>query len=1045
MMTTRKPWVTVWLAGLWVMGAMAWTGRAEAPATLPDEDPLLFGPPGDKVEMHFGDVGVTGLKLRIYPGLVLKVEATTPGTPAEGKFNKGEVITAVNGIVLKGRNPFWVLGNALTAAEASDGRLIFEVQSAEGADTRKVTVLIPVLGAYSPTWPLNCKKSQAIIKGAAAYYARTWKYVGGGATELEQDLETHGIGGALACLFLLSTGDDQHLPRVKAFCDGLAEEIRKGVTYENETWYVGYKGIACAEYYLRTGDSSMLPVLQHYCEFARVRQFYGIGWGHGDRQINPGYVAGGLMNPAGTQVLTTLLLAKECGVKVDEPTLMGALKYFYRFAGHGSVAYGDHRGEGGIGSNGKDGMGAAIMQAASGARGNVDIYRQARDYFGLSMLESYARLVSGHGDQGRGDAIWRGIASAYVMELRPAEYRTCMNRLEWWYDLSRRPSGALGVATCQRFDDEGSGAGVALSYTAPLKTLRLTGAPRSKYAKAFTLPESLWGRKADLAFLSIENGEHYRQAASNEPIHVTYSKLGSGYGAPGSNDLMRVSREELVKNVYHWHYMVRAQAAKALMHTGAFGELEKLLQDADPRVRRAALDGLTDYRYWGGMGKNPIQSEAVSAAMLAAIRKMLADPDEAIYVVDGALMALSCAPASEIADSLQLIRPWTNYDEWWVRQSAFLALVSAARDANLAPKVLPIMAQMLVRETRTQARETMRWSLAGLLQTYKPDTEAGRQIVEAFKRAAGETEINAGPRAIEGSYHVTEAATACLQADPATAADVARIVTTRFLQLDTRQLTAMVNTLLSIREKLKDPAREELTGILYGAYRQEFIRRMKAGELPLDILVALTQLRDPGRGWRELGTPASAERVCRFMSFEPQGKDVLDPREGKRFRDVALPAGLETWYLPEFDASSWQSGKTPVGKGVFKAKRGTAVIENRSTWGDGEFLLLRSAFDLAALDYDYYRIGILANQGYDIYLNGQKIHSYPWYQGGPTYRAIWMRTNDVACLRKGTNVLSVRANAAYADGMPVGQLDIRLEGLKKADLVGEGAGQEGRP
>ena len=40
--------------------------------------------------------------------------------------------------------------------------------------------------------------------------------------------------------------------------------------------------------------------------------------------------------------------------------------------------------------------------------------------------------------------------------------------------------------------------------------------------------------------------------------------------------------------------MIRTQAAKALRKVGAFDELEKLLSDPDPRLRRAALDGLID-------------------------------------------------------------------------------------------------------------------------------------------------------------------------------------------------------------------------------------------------------------------------------------------------------------------------------------------------------------------------------------------------------------------------------------------------------------------
>ena len=146
----------------------------------------------------------------------------------------------------------------------------------------------------------------------------------------------------------------------------------------DHTWNNGYNGIACGEYYLRTGDKSVLPILQYYCDDAKHRQKFGCGWVHWGTGVSPGYVAGGLMNPAGAQVLTTLLLGKECGVHVDDDTLLGSLKYFYRFAGRGTVPYGDHRGEGGLGSNGKDGMIAAAMQIAAGSQGDVTIYEKAR-------------------------------------------------------------------------------------------------------------------------------------------------------------------------------------------------------------------------------------------------------------------------------------------------------------------------------------------------------------------------------------------------------------------------------------------------------------------------------------------------------------------------------------------------------------------------------------------------------------------------------------------------------------------------------------------
>jgi len=224
-------------------------------------------------------------------------------------------------------------------------------------------------------------------------------------------------------LFLLSTGDNKYVPPVKAYFDRFPKDV-KGIG--DHTWNNGYNGIACGEYYLRTGDKSVLPIMQYYCDDAKRRQKWGCGWVHWGTGVSPGYVAGGLMNPAGAQVLTTLLLGKECGVQVDDDTLLGSLKYFYRFAGRGTVPYGDHRGEGGLGSNGKDGMIAAAMQIAAGSQGDVTIYEKARQYLGMSMLTSYPLLVMGHGDEGRGDGIWRSIVTSYMLRDRPAQYRKAM-------------------------------------------------------------------------------------------------------------------------------------------------------------------------------------------------------------------------------------------------------------------------------------------------------------------------------------------------------------------------------------------------------------------------------------------------------------------------------------------------------------------------------------------------------------------------------------------------------------------------------------------
>ena len=64
--------------------------------------------------------------------------------------------------------------------------------------------------------------------------------------------------------------------------------------------------------------------------------------------------------------------------------------------------------------------------------------------------------------------------------------------------------------------------------------------------------------------------------------------MGRGAYHNPKDDLKRLPREAILKNVYHQRYMIRAQAAKALRAVEAFDELENLLRDPDPRVRRAA-------------------------------------------------------------------------------------------------------------------------------------------------------------------------------------------------------------------------------------------------------------------------------------------------------------------------------------------------------------------------------------------------------------------------------------------------------------------------
>ncbi len=187
--------------------------------------------------------------------------------------------------------------------------------------------------------------------------------------------------------------------------------------------------------------------------------------------------------------------------------------------------------------------------------------------------------------------------------------------------------------------------------------------------------------------------------------------------------------------------------------------------------------------------------------------------------------------------------------------------------------------------------------------------------------------------------------------------------------------------------------------------------------------------------WKPVGNPLPEERSWRFMTIDPtEKKDKLEKYDARRFRDITLPAGMKNWYMPDFDDSQWTEGKAPIGKGVWKHS-GISLDEFPSKWGDGEFLLMRTTFEVEDLNCDSYRIAILARQGFHVYLNGQKIHTYIWWMDNPYYRSIVLGKEEIKYLKKGKNVLAVYANDQYDLNSPghYAAIDARIEGITKAD------------
>jgi len=330
-------------------------------------------------------------------------------------------------------------------------------------------------------------------------------------------------------------------------------------------------------------------------------------------------------------------------------------------------------------------------------------------------------------------------------------------------------------------------------------------------------------------------------------------------------------------------------------------------------------------------------------------------------------------------------------------------------------------------------------------------------------------DVGKNPHSKVGMANIIQVALVSIQKAPETAADLADALVRggRLKTLDTANLMTILKAPdgdISDRYvglypalKTQTPAQKKrLTDIIYNDFRPLLIERLasvkdKDTESKLiDLIIDLNRLKKQVDGWRAIGTPKPLERTWRYMSFDPlTEKDKLHQREEKRLREITLPAGMENWYSPGFDDSNWNSGKTPIGTGHFKAHghgmmwtyRPNFFYENNSDWGDGEFIVMRNEFEVDDLDFEYFRISILSYQGYNIYLNGHKIHSFIWFWHYPHYVKTILTERELKYLKKGTNTLAVMGFSGYEKDRnkeeyhPIAQVDLYIEGLKKSDLT----------
>ncbi len=1010
---------------------------------------------------RFGPVGM-GIELH-QPAFVMKIKNIEEGSPAEaaGKLKKGQIIETINGQKLADIDPRLQLAQILGAAEATDGVLKFMIKDKADSAAREVIVRVPVLGAYSKTWPLNCPKSDNIVRNFADHLAkRDWP-------------GSVGLNGP-QMLFLLSTGEEKDLNVVRVWIKKTVAHYKKNDP-SPYAWFIGYGAVPLAEYYLRTGDKSILPAIKKIADKARDTMYLGSWAGRGGAPFT--YMGGGHMNAAGTNVLTFLLLAKECGVDVDEYTLQSVLRQFYRYAGRGNNPYGDGYPEVGFIDNGKTGALAFAMAAAASLTpdGENSLYAKARDVSAVKGFYSTSFMLHGHTGGGIGE-IWRSSSMGLMYHKNQKKYREFMDNRMWFYELSRRHDGSFAILGGARYDNTTWGVMMGLSYTVPRKTLRITGAPKTKYCKEYQLPKRPWGTRADDTFLSLDaavdkfgkSPELDKETLAKASALPALRRMGVtvnswAHSIPKSKTAV-LTKETYRYYAHHQDHGLRNYAAQRAVATGNDELIVEMLKSKDPRVRKAGAFAIHDGK------RGTIPADRLTDEMVYLLMGMINDPEESWWVVANALKCVSLSTPEMVGPHVDKILEWLEHDEWWLRNPALMALTPVIAEERYYKKIYPVLGRMIAANKRANVLGPLR----GFAEKW---SNASPKVQKAAVEMLGKVYQDLpSTLCAHGGLDLTSAATfhldnvaRHLSAIPGGYDELFEVSTKRFPNQSLPHSELFLSNPDPDRfgPKVKKALRPIIAEKMIPEYVAKNRRRLldeitaeKQSGYPRGLVDAMVDLyRKVGvdeYNWHAFG-PDTRNMKWEYHTFDPKEKLAWDASP-IRFREVTYPEGMENWFAVDFDAkkAGWKEGLPPIGQfnGKLEKPSGPCRIpscvcgEPMRTFWDKEVLLARGTFKFPPLkDGHLYRIRIGSGDhvgkgaGYIIYINGKelvKVKSGPGRGAGGKPRGGYITKNFVEDFQKGevvvaaTSFLKYGSRYKYAPStrVPQGRFTMWLEEMK---------------
>jgi len=477
----------------------------------------LHVPPAPGNICHYGPTGFYAKRHSDH----LVVDVIEKGSPSDGQLKKGDLILAVDGnpITTDAYNQFCL---AVDKAESHEGKgflrlqvkrsgklptgstATIEVKKKHKAESTEippatqekpleflkleVVLKLKTFGSYAKNAPTDCAKTDALITQTADHIVKNSHF-----GKLNWGL-----------LGLLATGEKKYIKVVADFLhDPKKAEWAQPPKNKSElitsggyvTWHWGYRNLLMTEYYLLTGDKSVLPAITQLSRTLAAGQDQAGLWGHRMARANIGRAHGyGVMNQPTLSIFISLILAQKCGVKdkMVDLAIKRTHDHYDKWVGKGALPYGNHGpSQGQFTNNGTSGS----LAVAFALIGN----KKGASFYGAMSAAATEEILLGHGGP-RWNILWSGLGSGVLGPVMTTAYN---NEIHWLRTITRTWNGSYtslkGWGAGSKPDLDWSTGGHLINICAGRRKIAITGKgmDSSIWVKAMKAEEIVAAGKID--------------------------------------------------------------------------------------------------------------------------------------------------------------------------------------------------------------------------------------------------------------------------------------------------------------------------------------------------------------------------------------------------------------------------------------------------------------------------------------------------------------------------------------------------------------------